>query len=659
MLAELGIAPLRVSPAPDAAELVLLAHARRVHDTLGCRSFLVASADRRFAELATLGRLELLVWQDQPIASKLHDAAHQVHRIPRPTLTGSEPSDPEPDLKPEPAAVPADRVPGLPLTGPLITALATGVGIGIGQRVVDVLLGQCRPVGGFDGLPGIVGVPSKVTRTACGAGSHPGRAGRAGWPRRVISLITASAIRPCEPVSTRTVRGTTTELRCPSLREALLECHDAPDGHSRQAAPGSGPDGRRATPAGQAATSTAGPRQTRQARPSRQGRQKVVADAEALRQCMVEGLARRGELDERWRAAFTEVPRHEFIPELVWRHDRDAGRNCDLVSLRRCDDPQRWLERAYANAPVNTQVDDGHPIGEAGCGFEVTSSASMPAVVAQMLAALDAEPGMRVLEIGTGTGYNAALLAHRLGAEHIVSVEVDPAVAEHARRVLATAGFDAVTIVTADGADGYLPRAPYDRVISTVATAEVPYAWVAQTRPGGLVLTPWGTPYYPGGLLALTVHPDATATGRIVGPAAFMSLRAQRIPRYTISRIVREDDTATTSTTDLHPWHVAGDAHVSTAIGLRVPQCARLYQPEDPETGTLYLVDQWSRSWATLHVSAEPPYEVRHSGERKLWDEVATAYQWWLDRGKPAVDAWRFTIDPSGQRIELLPSSSS
>ena len=181
---------------------------------------------------------------------------------------------------------------------------------------------------------------------------------------------------------------------------------------------------------------------------------------------------------------------------------------------------------------------------------------------------------------------------------------------------------------------------------------------VAQTRPGGLVLTPWGTPYYPGGLLALTVHADATATGRIVGPASFMQLRAQRIPRYTVSRIVRDDDPVTTSTTDLHPWYVTGDADVSTAIGLRVPRCKSLYDPDSPETGTLYLIDQWSRSWATLEITTETPYEVRQSGQRKLWDEVHTAYHWWLDNGKPAVDAWQFTLDPDGQRIELHPSSS-
>ncbi|MGH3766102.1 MAG: methyltransferase domain-containing protein [Pseudonocardiaceae bacterium] len=377
-----------------------------------------------------------------------------------------------------------------------------------------------------------------------------------------------------------------------------------------------------------------------------------MAGPDVLRQRMVDGLAQRGELDQRWRTAFTEVPRHEFIPELVWHHDRDTAGQCDLVPLRRCDDEQGWLERAYTNASIITQVDDGHPAGEGGCGFEVTSSASMPGVVAQMLATLEVEPEMRVLEIGTGTGYNAALLAHRLGAENVVSVEVDLTVAERARVALAAVGFGAVTVVTADGAQGHLPLAPYDRVISTVAAAEVPHAWVAQTRPGGCVLTPWGTSYYPGGLLKLRVHHDATATGRIVGPASFMWLRGQRIPRYTIARIARHDDTTTESTTDLHPWHVAGDVNAATAIGLHVPQCESFYHPDNSDTGTLYLVDQWSRSWATLHVTTDPPYEVRQSGERKLWDEVETAYRWWIDAGEPAVDAWRFSIAPHGQQVE-------
>jgi protein-L-isoaspartate O-methyltransferase len=384
----------------------------------------------------------------------------------------------------------------------------------------------------------------------------------------------------------------------------------------------------------------------------------VVADVRELRQRMVEGLVQRGELDQRWRAAFTEVPRHAFLPELVWHQDRDCAGDCDLVPLRRAEDPQRWLELAYANSSVSTQVDDGHPAGADECGFEVTSSASMPAVVAQMLTALEVEPGMRVLEIGTGTGYNAALLAYQLGAPNVVSVEIDPAVADHARHALAATGYGAVRVITGDGAEGYPPGAPYDRVISTAAAAAVPPAWVAQTRPGGRVLTPWGTAYYPGGLLALTVdHDGTTATGGIIGPASFMWLRAQRVPRYTLGRIMRSEDAAAVSTTNLHPWQVAGDANAATAIGLRVPGCQHFYHAQSSDAGTLYLVDQHSRSWATLHTTTELPYEVRQGGQRKLWDEVETAYRWWIDTGQPAMDAWRFTVTASAQRVELRADS--
>ena len=163
-----------------------------------------------------------------------------------------------------------------------------------------------------------------------------------------------------------------------------------------------------------------------------------------------------GDLTPLWRPAFEAVPRHRFIPDLVWREQRT------LIPLHKSDDPVTWLELAYANSPVITQVDDGHPIGPSLIGNEISSSASKPTVVAQMLTALQTEPGMSVLEIGTGTGYQAALLAHRLGGRNVTSIEIDAAVAAHARKALADADYGAVTVVTGDGAAGYPPRAPYD-----------------------------------------------------------------------------------------------------------------------------------------------------------------------------------------------------
>ncbi len=384
-----------------------------------------------------------------------------------------------------------------------------------------------------------------------------------------------------------------------------------------------------------------------------------MTDPAALRRRMVDGLITSGELVGQWREAFAAVPRHVFIPELVWREDEDLEGPADLVPLRRADDPEGWLELAYGPDFVITQVDDGQPVGPGGCGHYATSSASMPAVVADMLARLDAEPGMRVLEIGTGTGYNAALLAQRLGAENITTIEIDPVLATHARQALTTAGYGEVTVVTGDGAHGHPPGAPYDRIISTANVTRVPSAWVAQTRPGGRVLTPWGTPYYNGGLLSLSVAADGTARGGLVSKTSFMGLRDQRTPRVSVRRCVHHEDQATTTSTELHPHDVAGHYDVQIGIGIQVPQCTYLYQSadENSEKAILWLFDPWSGSWASLHHNpqlAADSYRVRQLGVRRLWDEVETAYHHWRDAGSPTAQQWTFTLTPHHQRISLV-----
>jgi protein-L-isoaspartate(D-aspartate) O-methyltransferase len=105
-----------------------------------------------------------------------------------------------------------------------------------------------------------------------------------------------------------------------------------------------------------------------------------------------------------------------------------------------------------------------------------------------MLEALDIHDGDTALEIGTGTGYNAALLSHRLGSRNVTSIEVDPHIAEAARQRLAGLGYHP-TVITGDGANGAAQHAPYDRVIATVAAPTVEPAWIDQTRPGGFGMT--------------------------------------------------------------------------------------------------------------------------------------------------------------------------
>lgn len=377
---------------------------------------------------------------------------------------------------------------------------------------------------------------------------------------------------------------------------------------------------------------------------------------------LVNELEASGHLTTEWRPSFLVMPRHQFIPNTIWRPDPDR-RGPDLVPLRRDEQPDQWLKVAAGDDFVITQVDDGNPVG-GHVGNLITSSASMPRVVALMLKHLDIRSGERVLEIGTGTGWNAALLAHRLGADRVTTIEVDPQIAAHARKSLSDAGFGDVTVITGDGALGYPPGAPYDRLIATVACTQMPYAWVAQIRPGGrIVAASWALDYH-GLLLALTVAKDGTATGHAVDHVAFMRLRDQRAgPRYDVfSSTDTEEERATVTETCVHPAEVAsGDYALGAviAIGTRVADCQMDYFPsKDPEShnGTLRLVDHDSRSWARLYYDHDntPPYPVHQYGPRRLWDEVEAAHHWWVGQGRPGADRWRFTVAPLEQRIELV-----
>ncbi|MEU6037583.1 methyltransferase domain-containing protein [Actinomadura sp. NPDC047616] len=231
------------------------------------------------------------------------------------------------------------------------------------------------------------------------------------------------------------------------------------------------------------------------------------------------------------RDAVAAVPREPFIPDRVFVRDEVGW----LVPVHRCDDPERWRELVTADAPVVTRVGPDPALPAEVCdpatgkGMTSTSSSSAPFAMARVIEAMEVELGMRVLEIGTGTGYNAAVLARLVGAGNVVSVEIDPAVASQAGEALRSVG-SPVRVVVGDGEEGFPPGAPYDRIVVTASVHTVPHAWVRQTRPGGLIVVPLAPVVHPDWPLAvLRVRGDGTARGRCVGPSPFMPLRAQQV----------------------------------------------------------------------------------------------------------------------------------
>jgi protein-L-isoaspartate(D-aspartate) O-methyltransferase len=182
-------------------------------------------------------------------------------------------------------------------------------------------------------------------------------------------------------------------------------------------------------------------------------------------------------------AALRAVPRHQFVPE-AWRHF------------------------AYADRPV--------PIGEG-------ATISAPSVVAAMVDHLALSPGDRVLEIGTGSGYHAAVVAEVLGPENVYSVEYDQELAASARERLDSLGYGDVSIRVGDGREGWPEHAPYDAAYATCAARDFPPAVVDQVRLEGLLLFPIGIVET---RLVLAKKTSSDALDRLdCGPVQFVPMR--------------------------------------------------------------------------------------------------------------------------------------
>jgi protein-L-isoaspartate(D-aspartate) O-methyltransferase len=338
-----------------------------------------------------------------------------------------------------------------------------------------------------------------------------------------------------------------------------------------------------------------------------------VSNWRPLATAMTEKLVATGELtDPAWQRAFLDTPRHVFVPD-------------------------HSLADAYSQDALVTQW---RAAGEMG-NQRPTSSASAPDAVAVMLERLAVQDHHRVLEIGTGTGYNAALLCHRLGAANVYSNDIDPALVDQARLALNSLDYQP-TVVAADGYTGLPEGAPYDRILATCAITHIPPEWIRQLAEGGRIVAPIAG----NSLLVL----DKTAPDEVTGHfdnsnMGFMPLRhdlqSPLGPGETASSNVSRMAHYGTTTTDPRRVHEASP-DLALFCQLHVPGLHLGYGTDPPHstdrTRATRIIAHTAD--AVADVSFQPEngrWPVIQRGLCRLWDTIETAMALWDHLHHPDV----------------------
>ncbi|MFJ9429508.1 ATP-grasp peptide maturase system methyltransferase [Streptomyces sp. NPDC101490] len=371
-----------------------------------------------------------------------------------------------------------------------------------------------------------------------------------------------------------------------------------------------------------------------------------MTDPASERSRMATSLVDEGVLKSPWlRAAVETVSRERFLHPGVFL---DEGRTWRPVAAADTD-PDEWLKIAYSVATLTTQL-DGHLTADQADEPVVgvpTSSSTDPATVVGMIEALDLTAEHSVLEIGTGTGYSTALMCHYLGEDDVTTVEVDSQVAARADAALEAVGFSTWT-VRGDGLLGHPYRAPYDRVIATCAVRRIPYAWIRQTKPGGIILGtvgswPWGT-----GLAKVTVGDDGTAEGAIIGRSSFMQARAQAVVPVSGDLSARTAYADSERRTRMSPLML--DEWMPAFLTQLAAPGAQLVRATTSEGARLlYLFDPERESFAEFAADGEG-WTVRQGGPVALWDDVEGALTAWREAGSPDITAVRLRVTPASHQ---------
>ncbi|MFI6576880.1 methyltransferase domain-containing protein [Nocardiopsis sp. NPDC050513] len=340
---------------------------------------------------------------------------------------------------------------------------------------------------------------------------------------------------------------------------------------------------------------------------------------------------------------FRAVPRHRFIPESGALTPRGTP-------LSATANPELWLAAVYTDNAIGTRFEGSDLPRQRGAreqpskpGRSATSSSSAPTVLARMLELADLANGQHVLEVGTGTGWNTALLAHRLGDRAVTSLEIDSRVAAAARGTLRAEGYTP-GVEHADGYEGWPPRAPYDRITSPCGVRRLPPAWARQVRPGGLVVCPWGLLEGAGVIVRLERAEDGSLTGTFHGGVGFVPLRVPGPPVLPVRDSGQQpDEYRLTQIDPLAPLTAFASAFV---LSLLVPDW-RVRRRWIGTGSGVWVCDQAGESWVRVYPYGTS-WMIEQGGPRSIWDEFEDALAEWERLDRPEPERFGLLVDAEG-----------
>jgi protein-L-isoaspartate(D-aspartate) O-methyltransferase len=328
--------------------------------------------------------------------------------------------------------------------------------------------------------------------------------------------------------------------------------------------------------------------------------------------------------------AFRTVPRHRLLETFYYR-DGGGFRTVEHDPGQ----PRRdHLALIYADTALATRRIGGMP----------ASSTSQASLVAKMLELLDLSEGLKVLEVGAGTGYNAALLAEIIGDQRlVVTVDVLEDVVDQTRRLLAAAGYPQIQVLLRDGFEGVPEQAPFDRIVATVGCSDLSPHWAEQLADDGAMLVPLA---HPGGHPLVLARKDGTALrGRMVLRTGFIPVRGPLHIQDMWSLGVRLTGPAEmVHEPDDRPRFAARQADEPMGITddetdflffLGLQDRRACHAPQGP------ALSEGPHGWAAL-----APDGIWWWKDASLARELDRRYREWDARGRPALEDYQVSFRP-------------